>query len=319
MTNVLIVLTLPEAIRNRYRDRIAAISPALRVDVVDHHTRVDPLMRDAEILVTFGPMMSSSVFKQADNLKWVQALGSGVDGIVDQPALPPGTIVTNIKGIHGAPVAEAALMAMLALARDLPRSLRLQKEHRWERLPARTLDGKTCVIVGVGLIAEALAPRCKALGMKVIGVSATTRDVPGFDRMEPRTRLLETIAEADHLVLLLPHTPETNELIDTRAIAAMKPTCCLTNLARGGVVDERALVEALENKRLAGAALDVFATEPLPPNHPFWNMDNVIVTPHLGGFFEEYPDYALPVIEENFRRWLAGERKNLINLVQGQD
>ena len=105
----------------------------------------------------------------------------------------------------------------------------------------------------------------------------------------------------------------------TRAIAAMKPTCCLTNLARGGVVDERALVEALENKRLAGAALDVFATEPLPPNHPFWDMDNVIVTPHLGGFFEEYPDYALPVIEENFRRWLAGERKNLINLVQGQD
>ena len=88
MTNVLIVLTLPEAIRNRYRDRIAAISPALRVDVVDHHTRVDPFMRDAEILVTFGPMMSSSVFKQADNLKWVQALGSGVDGIVDQPAPP---------------------------------------------------------------------------------------------------------------------------------------------------------------------------------------------------------------------------------------
>lgn len=315
MTNVLVVLALPEAIRNRYRDRIAAVSPDLHVDAVDHHSKVDAFIGEAEVLVTFGPMMNNRVFTMASRLKWVQALGSGVDGIVDQPALPPQTRVTNIKGIHGAPVAEAALASMLALSRDLPRSLRMQKEHRWERWPARTLDGKTCVIVGVGLIAEALAPRCKALGMNVIGVSTTPRETPGFDRMEPRTRLIETIAEADHLVLLLPHTPETNEIIDTRAIAAMKPGACLINLARGGVVDERALIEALDNKRLAGAALDVFATEPLPPNHPFWDMENVIVTPHLGGFFEEYPDYALPVIEENFRRWLAGDHNNLINLV----
>ena len=317
MNNVLIVLTLPEAIRARYRDRIAAVSRDLRVDVVDHHSKVDAFIGDAEILVTFGPMMHDRVFKNATKLKWVQALGSGVDGITDQPSLPEGTIVTNIKGIHGAPVAEAALTSMLALARDLPRSLRAQKDHRWERWPARTLDGKTVVIVGVGLISEALAPRCKALGMTVIGVSGTPRDLPGFDRIEPRTRLLETVAEADHLVLLAPHTDETHHMIDTRTIAALKPTAYLINLARGGVVDERALVEALENKRLAGAALDVFATEPLPPNNPLWDMDNVILTPHLGGFFDEYPDYALPVIEENLRRFLAGDRANMINLVQG--
>ena len=317
MNNVLIVLTLPEAIRARYRDRIAAVSRDLRVDVVDHHSKVDAFIGDAEILVTFGPMMHDRVFKNATKLKWVQALGSGVDGITDQPSLPEGTIVTNIKGIHGAPVAEAALTSMLALARDLPRSLRAQKDHRWERWPARTLDGKTVVIVGVGLISEALAPRCKALGMTVIGVSGTPRDLPGFDRIEPRTRLLETVAEADHLVLLAPHTDETHHMIDTRTIAALKPTAYLINLARGGVVDERALVEARENKRLAGAALDVFATEPLPPNNPLWDMDNVILTPHLGGFFDEYPDYALPVIEENLRRFLAGDRANMINLVQG--
>ena len=315
MTNVLVVLTLPEAIRNRYRDRIAAVSPKLRVNAVDHHSKVDAFIGDAEVLVTFGPMMHNRVFTKASHLKWVQALGSGVDGIVDQPALPKGTLITNIKGIHGAPVAEAALASMLALSRDIPRSLRAQRDHRWERWPSRTLDGKTCVIVGVGLIAEALAPRCKALGMKVIGVSTTPREAPGFDRIEPRTRLQESIAEADHLVLLLPHTPETNEIIDTRMIAAMKPTAYLINIARGGVVDERALIEALENQRIAGAALDVFATEPLPPNHPFWDMENVIATPHLGGFFEEYPDYALPVIEENLRRWLAGDHKHLLNLV----
>lgn len=316
MPNVLIVLTLPEAIRNRYRDRIAAVSRDLRVDVVDHHSKVDAFIGDAEILVTFGPMMTDRVFKLANKLKWVQALGSGVDGVTDQPSLPEGVVVTNIKGIHGAPVAEAALGAMLGLARDAPRAMRAQQKHAWERAPARTLDGKTCVIVGVGLISEALAPRCKALGMKVIGVSSTPRDLPGFDSVAPRERLLDAVAQADHLVLLASHNQRTHHLIDTRAIAAMKPTAYLVNLARGGVVDEAALIEALENRRIAGAALDVFATEPLPPNSALWDMDNVVVTPHLGGFFDEYPDYALPVIEENLRKYLSGDRAGMINLVQ---
>ena len=177
MTNVLIVLTLPDAIRDRYRDRIAAVSPSLRVNVVDHHDKVDPYIGDAEVLVTFGPMMTDRVFRNAPALKWVQALGSGVDGIVDQPSLRPGTIVTNIRGIHGAPVAEAALCSMLALARDLPRSVRAQQKHRWERAPSRTLQGKTVVIAGVGLIAEALAPRCKALGMQVVGTQAIHQQI----------------------------------------------------------------------------------------------------------------------------------------------
>ena len=319
MPNVLLVLTLPEAIRNRYRDRIAAVSDDLTVDVVDHHSKVDGYIANADILVTFGPMMSDRVFADAKRLKWVQALGSGVDGITDQPSLPSGVIVTNIRGIHGAPVAEAALAAMLALARDLPRALRAQRKHAWERAPARTLDGKTVVIVGVGLISEALAPRCKALGMQVVGVSSTPRDIPGFDRILLRDALLEGVAEADHLVLLAPHTPETHHMIDARVIATMKPTSFLINLARGGVVDETALVDALRRGRIAGAALDVFTTEPLPSDNPLWDMDNVIITPHLGGFFDEYPDYALPVIEHNLRSYLAGDRADMINLVQGQD
>ncbi len=316
MPKVLIVLTLPEAIRNRYRDRIAAVAPALHVDVVDHNSKVEPYIERAEILVTFGPMMTNQVFKLAHNLKWVQALGSGVDGITDQPSLPPGVIVTNIKGIHGAPVAEAALGAMLGLARDMPRAFRAQFRHAWERAPARTLHGKTCVIVGVGLIAEALAPLCKALGMKVVGVSSTPRDLPGFDRVEPRGKLRETVAIADHLVLLAPHTPATHNMIDANIIAAMKPTAYLINLARGGVVDEPALTEALRDNRISGAALDVFATEPLPSDNPLWDLENVILTPHLGGFFDEYPDNALPVIEENLRKYLAGDHANMINLVQ---
>ncbi len=316
MTRVLIVLTLPEAIRNRYRDAIAAVSRDLRVDIVDHHGKADPFLAETEVLVTFGPMMHDRVFKNAPKLKWVQALGSGVDGIADQPSLAPNVIVTNIRGIHGAPVAEAALASMLALARDIPRCVRAQGRRQWERRPSRTLDGKTVVIVGVGHIAEALAPRCAAMGMRVVGVSSTAREAPGFERIEPRARLLDAVAAADHLVLLAPYTADTHHLIDTRTIDAMKPSAYLINLARGGIVDEQALLEALLHNRIAGAALDVFATEPLPPNHPFWDLENVLVTPHLGGFFDEYPDRALPVIEENLRRFLNRDAAGMINLIQ---
>ncbi len=319
MPNVLIVLTLPEPIRNRYRDRIAAVSRDLHVTLVDHHSKVGPFIADADALVTFGPMMHDDVFAKAARLQWVQALGSGVDGIADQPSLPRDITITNIRGIHGVPVAEAAIAAMLALARDLPGAQRAQQRHAWQRAPARTLNGKTVVIVGVGLIAEALAPLCKAFGMRVVGISASARIVAGFDAMAPRASLHPELAAADHVVLLAPHTPENQHMIDAAALAAMKPTACLINLARGGVVDEAALTAALQQRRIAGAALDVFAVEPLPGDNPLWGLDNVIITPHLGGFFEEYPDRALPVVEENMRRFLAGDMAGMINLIQSRE
>ncbi len=319
MTNVLVVLTFPPPIRERYANHLRAAFPSIKVDLVDHHAKVDPFIADADVLITFGPMMSDDVFAKGAKLKWVQALGSGVDGIADQASFRPETLLTNIRGIHGAPVAEAAIAAMLALARDIPRSVRNQDAHLWERWPSRVLRGKTVVIVGVGLIAEELAPLCKAFGMRVIGVTGAPREAAGFDAMEPTTRLRETLALADHVVLLSPHTPKTHRMIDAEMIAAMKRGALVVNLARGGVVDEAALIAALDAGHVAGAALDVFDTEPLPADHRFYRMRNTLVTAHLGGFNVEYPDQALPLVEENMRRFLAGDFDHMINLVNTRD
>src|SRR6267378_3645541 len=268
MTNVLIVLTLPEPVRMQYFEHVKKHFPGVRLDMVDHHSKVDPHIAAAEVLITFGPHVAGHVFEKAKNLKWVQALGTGVDGIADQSALKKDVLVTNMHGFHGGPVSEAALLAMLALARKLPRSLSQQAKRQWDRFPVKLLKGKTAGIFGVGTIAQELAPKCKALGMKVVGVSSAKRKVEGFDAMF------------------------------------------------GRVVDEDALLDALKNGKIAGAALDVFAKEPLPEDSPFWDMENVILTQHQGGFFDGYPAFALPVVEENMRKYLAGDLKGMINVVK---
>ncbi len=170
-------------------------------------------------------------------------------------------------------------------------------------------------IFGVGLIAEVLAPMCKAFGMTVVGVSSAPRKVPGFDRMHGRDELGRVVGGFDFFVLLTPLTAATRNAIDATVLDAMKPSSFLVNLARGGVVDETALVEALKAGRIAGAALDVFNEEPLPSHHPFWAMQNVIITTHQGGFCDVYIDYALPTVETNMRAFLKGDLGGMINVV----
>jgi phosphoglycerate dehydrogenase-like enzyme len=221
-----------------------------------------------------------------------------------------------MHGLHGDSVPEAAVMLMLALARDLPRAMRQRNARKWERYPSQLLKGKTVGIFGVGAIARSLAPKCKSFGMTVIGITSSPRGMSGFDRMVRREDLEEAVRDLDFLVLLTPYTRETHGIVGAKVLAAMKPSAFLVNLARGGIVDEDALVRALREKRLAGAALDVFATEPLPADHPLWSMDNVIVTPHLGGFHDQYAEEALPTVVENFRKFLTGDVKNMINVVK---
>ena len=278
--------------------------PELTINVVDHRGKVAPHIATADILLTFTPMMSDEVLRDAPRLKWIQTLGTGVDNLIDLPSLRPDTIVTNVHGIHGAPVSEAVLAAMLALSRQLPGFVRSQDRHQWTKWPVRLLDRKTVGIFGIGVIAEALAPKCKAMGMTVVGISASPRQVAGFDRMVARDRLAEAVAGLDYFVLLTPLTPETRGIVDARVLAAMKPTAYLVNFARGGVVDEPALLDILRRRRIAGAALDVFVEEPLPADHPFWSLDNVIITPHQGGFCDVYPDLALPTVTTNMRCFL---------------
>ncbi len=316
MTNVLILLTLPEDIRNQYRDRLRAAFPDVTVSLADHHSRVDPYIGEADVLITFGPMLVDRVFAEAKRLKWVQALGTGVDNLIDLPSLRKDVTVTNLHGIHGAPVSEAAIASMLLLSRRMHHSVRAQDKRQWGRWPATLLHNKTVGIFGVGAIAEALAPRCKAFGMKVVGISSSVREVSGFDEMRLRDPLANAVRDLDYLVLLTPLTPATRGIVDANVLAAMKPTSFLVNLARGGVVDEMALAATLQRRGIAGAAIDVFLQEPLPPEYPFWDLDNTFLTPHLGGFCDVYVDHAMPVIETNLRAFLAGEKSRMVNVVQ---
>ena len=317
MPRLLILLTLPKEVRDIYEARMRARFPDIGIDVADSLAAAEPFMPDADALVTFGPhLRDGAILKHAKNLKWVQAVGTGVDGITDQPLLGPHVIVTNIRGIHGEAVSEAALAGMLALCRNLPESLKNQAAQKWVRWPAKLLDRKMVGIYGIGLIAEALAPRCKAMGMTTVGFTSTVRDVPGFDRMLLRNELLRVAGELDFLVVLVPISDETRNIIGAREFAAMKPGSYFVNLARGGVVDEDAMMAALESGRLAGAALDVFQTEPLPAGHRLWSMPNVIVTPHLGGFCDTYAERALPTIEHNMACFLRGDIDGMMNLVR---
>jgi D-2-hydroxyacid dehydrogenase (NADP+) len=316
MTRLLILLTLPEKIRMQYYNRLHSEFPEMTIDLVDHHSKVDPHIGAADILLTFGAHMADHVLEKGRKLRWIQALGTGVDGIVDRAPFREGVLVTNMHGLHGDSVPEAAVMLMLALARDLPRAMRQRNARKWERYPSQLLKGKTVGIFGVGAIARSLAPKCKSFGMTVVGISSVPRSMDGFDHMIHRDKLETAARELDFLVLLTPYTPETHGIVGVKVLGAMKPTAFLVNLARGGIVDEEALVRALREKRLAGAALDVFATEPLPEDHPLWSMDNVIVTPHLGGFHDQYAEEALPTVVDNFRNFLAGDIAKMKNVVK---
>lgn len=315
-TRVLMVLSLPDEVVLPFHRRLEDDFPALVIDLVDHRSKVDPYIAAADIVMTFGATVTDELYRQARNLKWVQVLGTGVDRVIDAPSLGPDVIVTNMHGIHGPPVAEAAIAAMLALGRQLPRSVRAQDRHAWERFPIRLLAGKTVAIFGIGVIAAVLAPKLQALGMRVVGITSAQREVAGFERMWHRDELIAAVGGCDFLVLLTPHGPATHQIVGAAVLAALKPACCLVNLGRGGVVDEEAMIAALRNGRLGGAALDVFSVEPLPADHPLWAMENVLITPHIGGFYDEYFDRALPVVTENLRCFLAGDRENMINRVR---
>jgi D-2-hydroxyacid dehydrogenase (NADP+) len=318
-TRLLLLLDLPKEIQAQYYQRLTTEFPQLLVDLAGHHSEVGPSISTTDILVTFAPMLTDPLLRKAEKLKWVQALGTGVDNLVDQPSLRSRVIISNIHGIHGAGMSEAAIMAMLALSRNFSRIVRNQDQHEWQRWPARLLDGKIVGIFGVGAIGEALAPRCKALGMTVVGISSAKRAVANFDQMYARDELANAVTKLDYLIVLTPYSSETRNILNSRIFAAMKPSAYFINLARGGVVEESALVDALEREQIAGAALDVFSQEPLPPDHAFWSMKNVIVMPHLAGFHDQYADQALPVVVENIRKFLAGDFTNMLNIVRRGD
>jgi len=263
-------------------------------------------MLEAGGLVALAPPIPPDLPGRMPRLKWVHALTTGVDNLLAPGVLARDVALSRTRGVHGAQMSELAILMMLALARDLPGMLDDQRAGRWDRRMQPVLAGRSVCILGLGAIAEALAGRAAAFGMRVTGVSDGRAAAPGFAQVYPRARLAEAAGQADFLVVLVPLSESTRHIVDRAVLAAMKPGAFLVNIARGGCVDEAALLDALVSGRLAGAGMDGFETEPLPAQSPFRALPNVIVTPHVGGFSDRYAQDALPVVIDHYRAFVAG-------------
>jgi D-2-hydroxyacid dehydrogenase (NADP+) len=315
MGNRIIFIGTAEADAAVFESRVRQDIPDIPILATNDRNAALAAAADAEVLIGHHFQFDNNMLERAPKLRWIQSLTTGTDAILKLPALRPEVLVTSTRGMHGPQMCELLFLQMLSLLRDTQRISRNQSEGRWERWPQPLLLGKTVVLVGVGAITEHIAPRCKAFGMTVYGVSSTPRVPEGFDGVFSRSDLHEAAALADFLVLVVPHSPQTENLIDAAVIAAMKPAAFLINIARGGVLDEGALLAALREKRIAGAALDVFREQPLPPSHPFWHTPRVMVTPLIGGMSNIYLDQAYGVVRDNLRHYLAGRSNGLVNLV----
>jgi D-2-hydroxyacid dehydrogenase (NADP+) len=311
MTTVLIVDIHAEM----YRDRLAAAFPALRFKLFHKAAEVTGDLSDTDVMIMFGIEVRDHMLRGAPQLKWIQSLATGVDHFLRCPSLKPQVLITSGRGIHGVPMREQVLYQMMAVSRDAVRAVGDQKAHFWERRLWSTLHGKTAVIAGTGIVGAAIGELLKALGMHVIGVTRTPRQEPGFDEMIATDRLTEAAARADYLINMLPASPDNIGLFDAEIFAAMKPSAYYISAGRGQTVDEAAMLATLRERRIAGAALEVFQTEPLPPDSPFWDLPNVFITPHVGGYVVEYEDFIMPLVVDNMRLFLAGRQGEMANIV----
>ena len=311
--NILILMTWPQAVRFVYENLLRARFPDLSIKTVATIDEAAEAIVEADIFMTFGVEVKRDIFPAAKRLKWVHAFGTGVDGITDQAGLDTSVIVTSTRGVHGPSLSEIAILHMLSMARDFPRSVRAHDQHKWDRFRAKKLQGRKVGILGVGLIAEALAPRLKGLDMHVVGITRTPRPIASFDEWRSRDDLANAVADLDFLVLLIPLDDTTRRIVDDRIINAMKKGAYIVNIARGGVIDEGALYRGLTSGHLGGAALDTVHKEPLPADDPLWDAPNLIITPHLGGFYDTYPEDSMEQIGFNLEKFLAGAFDAMIN------
>ena len=309
-------LIVIEASAKDIKKRLEPQFPEISIHAATSEVEAGDFIEKADILLTF--LISDELIKKAINLKWIQSMISGVDPILKLPSLGKDVLLTSSRGIHGPQMSELAFLFMLALNRDLYRNFRNQSKKNVERWPGKLLYQKKVGILGVGVIGEEIARKCKAFGMTVYGITRTKRENVYVDYPYGSEGLLEVIGEVDYFINVAPSTPETRKMVGAKELSAMKETAFFINIGRGDTVDEGALFKVLKTNRIAGAALDVYSVEPLAEESPLWDLKNVILTPHIGGMSDIYNDQVLPIFEENLRRFLQGERINLINYTDWQ-
>lgn len=271
------------------------------------------MLAEAEILFDFDQTHREDLPECAPRVRWIQATSSGIGPFVEQMRYRermPQTVFTTASGVHAQPLSEFCLMAMMMHVRGQGRMASQQAAARWERFAGSDLRGRTLVIVGLGAIGSELARMAHAVGLRVIGVGRTadrTRHAAlPLDAYHPVSELDAVLPQAEYLALIVPHTPDTVDLIGPRQLALLPAGAVLINIGRGALVDETALLAALRTGHVGGAALDVFREEPLPPDSPFWTLPNVLVSPHSASTSDRENARLTELFIDNLGRYLAG-------------
>ena len=283
----------------------------------------DPLRRLLpQADVAFTPFVDRDIFPAATRLRWVQSPAVGVGSLMFPELLASPVVITSARGIRARSIAEHVIAVTIALARRLPAAMRAQIAHRWAQdelegpaSAVRSLDGLRIGIVGLGAIGMEIVKLAAPFGIRVSAIRRRAGGPlpPGVDELLSPDGLLELLARSDAVVLAVPHTPETKQLIGRAEIDRMKRGAFLVNIARGKLIDDAAVIDALRDGRLGGAALDVFTREPLEPSSPYWDLPNVIITPHTSGAMQDYWTPLVALFSENLRHFEKGEP--LLNVV----
>jgi len=290
-----------------YVDAIEAAGLAGRValECVARKAKPSPeQLARAEALMSYG--VAPGVLGAMPKLRWVQAMTAGVEQWLALPDLPAGVTLTCARGTHKEAMPENIIGALLYAAKPYAEAAANQKLRKWVQRPAQPLTGRTLGILGLGAIGQEVARIAAALGLRVIGTKRRPGPVEGVAEVLPPERTTEVLARSDFVLLLLPSTPQTDDLIDAGRLAIMKPTAWLFNFGRGQLVKDEDLVAAMKAKKIAGAVLDVYRKEPLPPEHPFWTTEGILVLPHIGGPHPERDRFVGRLLVENLARFLDG-------------
>lgn len=308
--------SMSEAVRRRW--------PEMRVVHLPNYDRLEAELPDTQIFV--GYSIRPKQLQWARQLKWIHSTAAGVAQLTYPELRESGITVTNASGVHSIPIAEHVIGMLLALARRFPDALRYQIKNRWaqqEIWDAKPhpgeLHGAVLLLIGFGEVGKEIARRAQTFGMKIQAVTRSGRGESSLaEKIYPATELEAALAQADFVVVAAPETPETQNLIGARQFAVMKSTAFVVNVARGSLIDEAALAAALEQKKIAGAAIDVAAEEPLPPESPLWRCDNIFITPHLAAASEHLWPRQTDLLLQNLELWFAGkELQNKVDFNRG--
>jgi phosphoglycerate dehydrogenase-like enzyme len=284
----------------------AGLSPRVELHAVDLDTTPpDDLLAACDAMLAWHA--KPGMLARAPRLRWIQALTAGVEGWLALPDLAGDIILTCARGTHRIQMPENILGALFHLTKPFVPAAFDQRERRWTRRVSETLAGKTLGILGLGVIGQEVARKAAALEMVVIGTKRTPTPLPHVAQVHPSAAIADVLGASDFVLLLLPVTAETRGIINAKTLGQMRPSAYVLNFGRGELVVDADLVEAVKARRIAGAVLDVFTTEPLPSDHPFWVTEGITVLPHIGGLHPRRDAVVAELFAENLRRFLGGQ------------